>query len=270
MKIRFAVIGAAAALSLLPTLLPAQATAEAAEATPRALDGHPDLSGTWDNGAGIDFVRPERIGASICLTGCPDTQRPAAPARPRPALDRPTYRPEFVARVQDLDTRQVEEDPVLRCRNPGLPRIGPPDKIVQSSAELVFLYDDVNGNYFRIVPTDGRGHRTDVEASYLGDAIGHWEGDTLVVESVNFNTDTWLIDDGSFHTADLRVVERFTRTGDELEWSATAHDPAVLAEPWDKRPRTALLTDQEVVEAPPCLERDLPLMQDGSNHDNPR
>lgn len=256
--------------ALVPALCWSQGAVEPATETPRTPDGHPDLNGTWDNGAGIDFVRPQNIDGSICVTGCPQPESSGPPAGARPPLDRPKYGPEFMATVEDLDARQVEEDPVLRCRNPGLPRIGPPDKIVQTPEQIVFLYDDVNGNYFRIIPTDARGHRTDVEASYLGDSVGHWEGDTLVVESINFNDDTWLIDDGSFHTTDLRVVERLTRTGDTLEWQATSHDPAVLAEPWAKRPRTARLTDQEVVEAPPCIERDLALMQDFSSHDNPR
>ncbi len=241
--------------------------------TPRMADGRPDLNGTWDNGGGIDFVRPQRDGESICISGCgPAAGAAAAPARraPPPPPDRPKYRPEFQARVADLDERQVDEDPVLRCFAPGVPRIGPPDKIVQNSKEVVFLYDDVSGNFFRIVPTDGRGHRTDVEPSYLGDAVGRWEGDTLVVETVNFNGETWLTDDGAFHTPNLRVVERLTRRGDTLEWRAIAYDPEVLAEPWELRPRLAQLTDDELVEAPPCIERDLPHMMDNSSHDNPR
>ena len=251
----------AAALWIL--VLPILATA-ADDDAPRAPDGHPDLSGTWDNGAGIDFVAPVHIGASICVRGCAQNPQPTQRG------DRPTYRPEFVAKVRDLEERQVEEDTVLRCVAPGLPRIGPPDKIVQTSAEIIFLYDDYAGNFFRIVPVDGRPHRTDVEPGYLGDAIGWWEDDTLVVETVNFNDQTWLTDDGSFHTTDLRVIERISRDGETLEWLATAYDPEVLQEPWALRPRIAHLTDQEVVEAPPCIERDLVHMVDGTHHDNVR
>ena len=72
---------------------------------------------------------------------------------------------------------------MLRCVAPGVPRIGPPDKIVQRAGEAVFLYEDVSGSFFRIVPTDGRPHPTNNEPSFLGDAVGHWEGDTLVVET---------------------------------------------------------------------------------------
>ena len=238
-------------------------------ATPRLASGVADLNGTWDNGSGIDFIEPVLEGDSICLAGCNDPPESGAPAAPLPP-DRPRYRPEFQARVDDLDARQVDEDPVLRCFAPGVPRIGPPDKIVQRDTEIVFLYDDVSGNFFRIVPLDARGHPTDTVPGYLGDATGRWDGDTLVVETVNFNGETWLTDDGSFHTPDLRVVERITRDGDTLTWRATAYDPAVLAEPWNLRPRTAYLTGIEITEAPPCIERDLGHMVDDSSHDNPR
>ena len=248
----------------------AQDNTQGAVETPRTAAGHPDLNGTWDNGSGIDFVRPQNIDGSICVTGCPQPASAPPSNAVRLPPDRPTYRPEFMDKVRDLEARQVEEDPVLRCRNPGLPRIGPPDKIVQIPGQIVFLYDDVNGNYFRIIPTDGRGYREGVEETYLGDSVGRWEGDTLVVETVNLIDETWLTDDGSFHTADLRVVERLSRTGDTLEWQATSHDAAVLAEPWVQRPRIAHLTDRELVEAAPCIERDLAHMQDLSHHDNVR
>jgi hypothetical protein len=237
---------------------------------PRAADGHPDLSGTWDNGAGIDFVRPHQDGDSVCVVGCASGAPPPRPAGVPPAPNVPKYRPEFAARVADLSARQVDEDPVLRCMPPGVPRIGPPDKIVQRVGEVIFLYEDVSGNFFRIVPTDGRAHAEGNEPSFLGDAVGHWEGDTLVVETTNFNGQAWLTDNGAFHTSDLRVVERLRRIADRLEWTATAHDPAVLAEPWQLNPRVAQLTDLEIVESPPCIDRSLEHMMDDSHHTNPR
>lgn len=237
--------------------------------TPRLSSGVPNLNGTWDNGGGIDFINPVFDGDSICLAGCDQPAGSEPGAAPLPP-DRPRYRPEFQARVDDLNARQVELDPVLRCLAPGVPRIGPPDKIVQREREIVFLYDDVSGNFFRIVPLDRPAHSTDTVASFLGDAIGTWDRDTLVVETTNFNAESWLTDDGSFHTEGLRVVERIRRDGDTLHWQATAYDPSVLAEPWVLRPRTAVLTDFEITEAPPCIERDLDHMVDDSSHDNPR
>jgi hypothetical protein len=245
---------------------------------PRTPEGRPDFNGSWDNGSGYDFLRPQKgDDGSICISGCkpaapPPTASTAAAPAPRviPTPDRPKYKPEFAAKVKDLEARQVDMDPVLRCKSPGLPRIGPPDKIVQRAKEVVFLYDDVSGSFWRIIPTDGRKHREDADESYLGNAVGRWEGDTLVVETIGFNDDTWLTDDGAFHTKDLRVVERLTRSGNTMEWQATAYDPAVLAEPWAVKPRKMVLMDSELQEPVPCVEQDLKHVIDGTHHDNPR
>jgi hypothetical protein len=109
-----------------------------------------------------------------------------------------------------------------------------------------------------------------VPASYLGDAVGRYEGDTLVVETRNFNEETWLTDNGAYHTANLVVVERLRRVGDTIRYEATASDPAVLLEPWKERSQTLWLSDRELEESPRCDDRDLDLIQDGSHHDNPR
>jgi hypothetical protein len=133
----------------------------------------------------------------------------------------------------------------------------------------VFLYDDVSGSFFRIIPTDGRKHRADVDPSTLGDSIGHWEGDTLVVEANQFNDDAWLTDNGAFHSVDLTVTERLQRVGNTLQYQAIATDPKVLLEPW-KVTRTAQLTDVDLIEATPCIDKDLAHVVDGTHHDNPR
>jgi len=270
--IRDAALGWVSGLVLGATALLIGAAGHAADGVPRMPDGHPDLSGTWDNGSGIDFVQPQKRGDSVCVVGCGPAGAAALAAAnaPAPRSAHPSYKPEFQAKVADLSARQVQTDPVLRCFSPGVPRIGPPDKIVQRANEVLFLYDDVSGNFFRIVPTDGRAHRKDVTDAYLGDAVGRWEGDTLVVETIGFNDETWLTDDGAFHTKDLRVVEKLKRTADTLEWTATAYDPKVLTEPWSAKPRTAHLTDQEVAEAAPCIDHDLDHIVDGSHHTNPR
>ena len=173
--------------------------------------------------------------------------------------------------MKDLSARQVETDSGLKCLAPGVPRIGPPHKIVQNAKEVVFLYDDVNGGFFRIIPVDGRTtFRKDLPASFLGDSIGRFEGDTLVVETTNFNEDTWLTDNGAFHTTGLKVVERLRRVGDTIEYTATAHDPAVLVEPWNAKPYTMWVTAMELEEPARCEDRDLDHVVDGTHHDNPR
>jgi len=243
-----------------------------AAATPRLADGHPDLNGTWDNGSGIDFIRPQKSAdGSVCLLGCAPAARPVAAAdRGAPPPNFPKYRAQFLAKVKQLNDEQLQSDPVLHCHSPGLPRIGPPDKIIQIPGQIVFLYDDVSGAFWRIVPTDGRAQRTDVEDSSLGDSIGHWEGDTLVVEATRFSDDTWLTDNGAFHTSDMRVTERIRRNGDTLEWQATVDDPKVLEQPWKTQVRIAKLTKQELVEPTPCVDQDLAHVVDKTHHDNPR
>jgi hypothetical protein len=249
----------------------------AGQATPRMPDGKPDLSGSWDK-ASIGYgsgpllqAQPEGDGKSVCVLGCPGKGvTPVLAAGARAPLERPKYKPQFQAKVKELEERQIFEDPAFHCRPPGVPRIGPPPRIVQTPREVVFFYDDLSGNFFRIIPTDGRPHRTDLEPSYLGDAVGKWEGDTLVIETTNFNTDTWLIDDGAFHSDKLRVVERLSRKGDVLEYQATAEDPEVLAEPFVMRPRQLKRGTYEIAEAPPCVERDVTKIPDLSHHDNPR
>ncbi len=237
--------------------------------TPRMPDGKPDLSGVWFGGF-QPAVGAVSDGESVCMAKCDEIEGSDEVRMLFPPTERPTYRPEFQARVDELNENQVLEDPVLRCENPGLPRIGAPDKIVQTQKELVFLYDDVNGSFWRVIPVDGRGFREDLEPTFLGDAIGRWEGDTLVVETINFVDETWLTDDGAFHSDQLRVVERFSRQGDELTYQVAAFDPVVLAEPWVRQPMVLTPARFEIVESPPCRERDLSRMQDLSSHDNPR
>jgi hypothetical protein len=273
----------------------AQTSASAAQgtaaATPRLPDGRPDLNGTWipeRNGRGRTPVKlPD---GSVCVTNCADFLPPApavagrgAPAGPAaagrgsaggpvaaPQRNFPNYKPEYLAKVKELNDNQVKLDTGLQCQPPGVPRIGPPHKVVQTAKEVVFMYDDMNGPFFRIVPTDGRPHRPATWRGYLGDSIGKWEGDTLVVETTNFNEETWLIDNGAFHTKDLRVVERLRRTGDKLEYRVTSYDPAVLVEPWEGRVRNLQITDVEIEEPVRCEDRDLSHIVNGAHHDNVR
>ena len=260
---------------------PARVADLAKKPTPRLPDGRIDLNGTWDHVDGIAFVQPKDLGrGSLCLVGCANVGADGAPASgrgggaaapaPRAAQDFPKYKPELQNKVADLSARQVKMDTVLQCYPPGVPRIGPPQKIVQNAREVVFLYDDVSGAFFRIVPTDGRPHRTDVSPSYLGDAVGRFEGDTLVVETRNFTDETWLTDNGAFHTTGLRVVERLRRIGDTIEYQAIVHDPAVLVEPWAVTPRTLWIADDEMEEPVHCRDSDLQHMVDDTFHANPR
>jgi hypothetical protein len=233
--------------------------------TPRLSDGHPDLNGTWENGGGIDFVKPTRSAdGSICVRDC------SVPAGPRAAPDRPTYKPELAAKIKQLSDTQVKSDPALRCKPPGVPRIGPPDKIVQTAKEVVFLYEDIAGAAFRVVAIGGKHVRDEIEDSYFGHSIGRWDGDTLVVDTIGFNDDTWLADNGAIHSAKLHVVERLKRSGDKIDYDVLVEDPDVLAEPWHLRPRVLELSQSDLPPSVPCIEQDLSHVVDGTHHDNLR
>jgi hypothetical protein len=96
---------------------------------------------------------------------------------------------------------------------------------------------------FRVIPTDGRARTAEkqLEATYMGYTVGHWEGDTLVLDSISFVDSTWLGRGGLFHSADMHIVEKFTRKGDEILYEITVEDPDVLVEPWVMPPRTLRL-----------------------------
>ena len=246
----------------------------------RLADGHPNFSGVWiPDAPGMIQARRLPDGSIPCVVGCPppatgaeksDAKAAEAPPRPSRTPQKPKYKAEYVAKVQDLSERQVKTDPALRCGNPGLPRIGAPDQIVQIPGQVIFLYSDLFGAAFRVIPTDGRPHRVDAEETYLGESVGKWEGDTLVIEAMKFIEDTWLIDNGAFHTSNLKVVERVKFNGNKLEYQATAYDPEVLAEPWEMRTRTLKMSDKPLNEPIPCVETDLDHMVDSSHHDNAR
>jgi hypothetical protein len=237
--------------------------ATASVATPKLADGHPDLNGQWYH----------RIGPPVAQLK-PGQSYDAAIAKPIGIAQfnpgKAPYKPEYAAKVKDLDERQVQVDPAWYCQPPGVPRIGPPQKIVQTAKEVVFLYDDLNGNFFRVVRMNAA-HRTDIEASAHGDSVGKWDGDTLVVDVTNLDETTWLSDNGLFHSDKTHVIERLRREGDTLHYDVTVEDPVVFAEPWKQRSRDLkLMKDYEIEEAPYCSERDASHLQDLSHHGNLR
>jgi len=237
--------------------------------TPRTAEGQPNLVGYWENFPKANTSQNGTVGADGItyspFVRPPGSGRAAIAAGPRPTPNEPSYKPEFVAKVKELAAHAEDKDtkdPSFFCKPLGVPRIGHPRQIIQTPGLIVFLYQvdsgegAASGNAVRLIPTDGRPHRKDVDPMYFGDSIGHWEGDTLVVDVTHLAEDTWLDGRGSFHTDALHVVERITRTGDTLRWEATADDPNVLTGPWTVTPQTAMLTHDMVVEQPPCEERD--------------
>ena len=158
--------------------------------------------------------------------------------------------------MKDLFDNESKTDEVFYCGKPGVPRIGPPRRIIQLPGEMVFLYEDVSGDPYRIIPTDGRAHRKDANPSYYGDSVAHWEGDTLVVDVTDFVENGWFGEGGYFHTDAMHVTERLWRDGENLIWQASVDDPKVLASPWTMPPRVVTPSDDPLEESPPCVEDD--------------
>ena len=141
--------------------------------------------------------------------------------------------------------------------------MGAPGKIVQTPTEIVFMYEGSTNTgpaAYRIIPTDGRKHH-DLQVSdtsWLGYPVGHWEDDTLVIESVGFNDESWLGWTGYIHSWDMTVTERVRREGDTLHWEATVDD-TMLLEPWTLSPVVRVVNpDPEAFffSPTPCDERD--------------
>ena len=216
--IAFAIAGAAGTLGAQSTPAPPES-----KPIPRTADGKPDLSGIW-----------QALGVS--LTG----EAPARPAgagragrgRGRGPREAPPYRPELLAKVQAL-VNDPAHSPSAQCMLLGVPAItmNPmPLEIVQTPKQTVILYEVMRA--YRIIPTD-RDHPADLDPTYMGDSVGHWEGDTYVVDVTGFNDKTWLDGAGHFHSDALHVVERYTRTPqDTIHYEVTAEDPNVLTKPW--------------------------------------
>ena len=242
-------------------------------ATPR-MGEHPDLSGLWGGRAGRNGPKPDASGNLNVLTRqrpCSRAQASSGACEPAVNFERdsglqqrlgkmPLYKPEFWAQVQHLDRDGSGLDPITVCRPAGVPRMGIPNKMVQTATELVMLYQ--SGNTFRVVPIDGRDHHPirSQDTTWYGDAVGTWEGDTLVIDIVGFNDESWLGFPGWFHSNNMHVVERYTRRGNTLTWQATVEDPDVLLEPFVMDARTVKLNANPkatLTEDLPCEERDL-------------
>jgi hypothetical protein len=105
------------------------------------------------------------------------------------------------------------------------------------------------GDLPRQVFLDGRGHPKELNPAWLGHSVGHWEDDTLVIETVGFNGRSWLDMAGHPHTEKLRVVERYRRPDlGHLELEITIEDSEALERPWVQKRRSNLVLNEEILE----------------------
>jgi hypothetical protein len=248
---------------------PPAAVAAAKDApTPKMADGHIDLTGFWGPAGWGYAVTQGKVTADgkTAFTqrqeeGPVQTREKAEQLKKRmEGANLPPYRPELVAKVKDLADHQSMMDPAFTCAPKGFPRVGPPTEIVATTKTIAFLYDTVNSseqNAFRVIPMDGRGHDITLNPSYYGDSIGHWEGNTLVVDVTNFVDDTWLSQNGTIHSDAMHVIEKLTREGNVITWEISIDDPKVFTRPWVySRHLIHGLASGHALEEAPCVEHD--------------
>ena len=275
------ILGVLTAAFLIPGLATAQQNAtpsaqlaSAGSATSgsgvrRTSDGHPDLSGGWTYAIDIAPVALKKVTAGQVDRITIDQSarhRPADVPGALPWTKAPSYKPELQAKVADLSAHQSKVDGVFYCGRPGVPRIGSPRKIIQLPGEIIFLYEDISGNTFRTIPTDGRTHRPDADPSYYGDGVGRWQGDTLVVDTTNFVEDTWFGEEGYFHSDALHVIERLWMVDGNLAYQVTVDDPTVLTQPWTNFARVIKPSSVPLEESPACKEDDGHRLQNLDHH----
>jgi len=201
--------------------------------TPRAADGKPDLSGLW--------FRPYTPNMA------------SGPAKDNRGGDRtgPKELPFTAAGKAKWDAYEAGDgDYTGACLPFGLMRsMNSPDPIqfIQNAPFLALLYEQ--NTWFKLIPIDGRPHAKDLDPTWFGDSVGHWEGDTLVVHTNNFNGKTRLDTIGHPHSDALEVTEHFTRTDlGHMAYEVTIHDPKTYTEDWGNKRTFTLRTDTQIME----------------------
>src|SRR5215470_15907012 len=193
----------------------------------RMPDGKPDLSGYYSANSGganyglerhaRDFLTP---GTSGVIVDPPDGKLPYQEWARAERIDR------------ELPHRGYD-DPTAHCFVAGVPRsmyTPSPYQILQPPGYVVILFERMS---WRQIPLDGRPHIPDNVRLWQGDSVGHWEGDTLVVDTTNLNGKTWLNEVGEIVSHAEHVVERFTPIdADNVTYRATITDPVVYTAPW--------------------------------------
>jgi hypothetical protein len=247
--------------------------AAAAAPTPRMADGKPDLTGSWQGAGGGQRGVPggmfRRCGpwqTSSCMEWTNQSSDFTFMAPMRLDPNQPLYKPEYWDKVIALDQWTNRDDPVMTCLPLGQPRHGPPVRIFHTATDITMFYRgglDGGGGYndFRMIALDGRPHdpARGLQYTYMGYTVGRWEGDTLVLDSIGFTDETWLGRGGKFHSDQMRVIEKFTRTGDLMRYEVTVEDPVVLVEPWVMNPRTLRIANNPAIisERGACTDTEL-------------
>ena len=201
---------------------------------PRLADGHPDLNGVWQAVSAANWNIQDHaasagpvvaLGAAFSVPGglgvVDGNELP--------------YQDWALARRDENAAQWLTKDPEVKCYLPGVPRatyMPYPFQIVQGANAVLMAYEFAGAT--RLVSMAGASEPP--APSWMGFSRGRWDGDALVVEVTGFNEDTWFDRAGNFHSDEMRVVERYTRTGpDRLQYEATITDDKVFTRPWTMR-----------------------------------
>ena len=218
------------AVGLLLAMIPVVAQTVASR-IPRMQDGKPNLNGIWQtmNTANWDLETHGPATASVVAMGAQGATPPGLGVVEGNEIP---YLP-AAAKIKEANyANRLALDPETKCYLPGVPRatyMPYPFQILQSSQSLIFLYEyagavrNINMGKPKEPPTD----------SWMGWSNGHWEGDSLVLNVIGFNDQTWLDRAGDFHSDSLHVVERYTPiNADTIQYEATIEDAKVFSRPW--------------------------------------
>jgi len=203
-------------------------------------DGQPDVQGIWAavNGGSTSLTNPISGGEDFDRRVTGENIR-----RPSRVIDPPDgllpYQPWAAARQKreesdyEHPTRPEHIDTQHRCLISGIPRlytIVPSFRIIQIPGSIVFVWDEYHA--YRVIPLDGRPHIAPNVKLWMGDARGHWEGNTLVVDTTNMRG-ARLTYIGDFYSENAHVTERMTFVdADNMTYQATVDDPTVFTRPW--------------------------------------
>jgi hypothetical protein len=222
-------------------------------ATPRTADGKPDLTGVWQ-GVGVVGGQQQQqpptptFSAGPPVAGFLDVGQNVEGGLP--------FRPEGKALFDERRANNGKDNPEAHCLPMGIMQFhtqGAPRKFIQTRDVLVILYEASMG--IRQIFTDARSIPTDdPQPWWYGYSVGHWEDDTLVVETAGFRDDGWLDVFGTPLTDAAKVTERIRRPSyGRMEIDVTVDDPKIYTRPWTVRVNQKIMPDQELLEFV-CLE----------------
>ena len=234
------------AFSILVCTAVAAVSADAQTAEiPRTQDGKPDMNGIWQALGNAHWdIEPHAARAALQMQAGPVVPVPAKPVLAFGAVGSvPSgvgvvvggeipYLPEARAKKIENQENWSERDPEIKCYLPGVPRatyMPFPFQIFQSSSHFFIAYEYA-GALRNIYMEDPGPAQVD---SWMGQSVGHWEGDTFVAEGSGFNDQTWFDRAGNHHSASMTVVERYTMTSPyHILYEATIEDPETFSRPW--------------------------------------